>query len=56
MLLIIAAGIVTAFIMVLNFNDDTEYYLSNGRKADAGVILAWVWAVNRPFSGIKRKN
>ncbi len=56
MLLIIAAGIVTVFIMVLNFNDDTEYYLSNGRKADAGVILgAAVWGGNRPSPVLKER-
>jgi len=48
-ILVFLVGISVIFFKIYNFTDDSEYYFSGTRKADAGVLLgAAVWGGNRP--------
>ena len=56
MVLILCTGIATVFLMVLNFEDNSDLYSNLNRRADAGVILgAAVWGGNRPSPVLKER-
>lgn len=55
-ILIFLSGLISVFIFILNYSDDTEFYFENKQKADAGVILgAAVWGGNRPSPVLKER-
>lgn len=56
LLFIFIVGISTVFILVLNFQDNSDLYSNVSRKADAGVILgAAVWGGNRPSPVLRER-
>lgn len=50
------SGILSVFLNVLNFSDDSIAYSGTGRTADSGIILgAAVWGGNRPSPVLKER-
>jgi len=55
-LILLAGSLAVAFLFVLNYSDDYEFYKSGAHQADAGVILgAAVWGGNRPSPVLKER-
>lgn len=55
-LILLAGSIAVVLLLVLNFEDDHEFYKTGVNKADAGVILgAAVWGGNRPSPVLKER-
>lgn len=56
LLLTALLGFALNIYQIYNFKDDSDLYMSGGRKADAGVILgAAVWGGNRPSPVLRER-